>query len=44
MKIINKNKNKKRVFLLACVLFTTLCIVSCGQVKEDEFTKKSGRK
>ncbi len=30
---------KKRVTILACAIFTTLCIVSCGQLKDDEFTK-----
>lgn len=30
---------KKSVTMLACVLFAALCMVSCGQAKEDEFTK-----
>ena len=30
---------RKRVTILTCVLFVALCMVSCGQVKEDEFTE-----
>ena len=30
---------KKRVSILVGVLFAALCMVSCGQAKEDEFTK-----
>ena len=30
---------KKRVIILVCALFAALCMVSCRQVKEDEFTK-----
>lgn len=29
---------KKRITILACALFTTLCVVSCGQLTKDEFT------
>ena len=30
---------KKRVTILVCAFFATLCMVSCGQVKEEEFIK-----